>query len=302
MAHRLDVLQQHRQRLPVHVLSATTPVPALDGVAALGRLTLSARARATRTRGGADEDPALAGFADVWASDMAARLQLEPTRDAAFVRGVVLRTQWFDRVLTDFVNQYPDAQAVSLGAGLCTRWRRLRPSWLQACAVDWLNVDLPSVIAWRNHHLPPVARETNLACSVLDLAWWDTLQLPAGRPVLVMLEGVCPYLPQAPLEHLLVGLAERLQAQGSPSWLVFDFIDPALLHRPMQVDGVVLPVQSGFTHPGQVTGLHPSMALRESEHPFSRFSDGHRQFEASFVAACGRRPYTWASLSFGAGA
>jgi O-methyltransferase involved in polyketide biosynthesis len=234
------------------------------------------------------------------ACDIATRLGMAPTQDMAFVKGVVLRTQWFDRVADAFLRTHADAQVFSLGAGLCTRWRRLQPLLPATSAIDWLNVDLPDVIAWRNHCVPMGEREANLASSVLEPAWLDQVKLTAGRPVLVLLEGVCPYLPQVALEQWLAHMAERLNSNRSHAWLVFDFIDPALLHRPMQVEGIVLPVQSGFTSPDQVTRLHPALQIVACEHPFAKFSDGHRQFDEAFFALHDRRPYTWTCLSLGA--
>ena len=279
---------------------ARTGLADLQGVAALGRLTLSARARAVRVRGTPEADPAIAAFTDPEASEAAGRLGLAVTQDAAFTRGVVLRSLWFDQMASRFLMDHPDGQVVSLGAGLCTRWRRLNTGLPSLAATDWLNIDLPDVIAWRRRCVMPGPRERDVAGSVLDLAWLAHADPQAGRPALVLLEGVCPYLPHAPLSHMLTALATHLAAHDIPAWLVADFIHPDLVRRPMQVDGIVLPVLSGFRDVDEVSGLHPSMRLLEQQQPFARFSEGHRQFADGFQALHGCAPYTWACLAMGA--
>jgi hypothetical protein len=277
-------------------------IPTLRGVGATAWLTLAARARATRAAATADEDPALAGFSDTGAHGIAASLGLDVsalTQDAGFVRGAVLRTMWFDRIAWMFFAAWPESTAITLGAGLCTRWGRLRPRLPRPHSIEWLNIDLPEVVAWRDRHVPPGETEGNLACSILDTAWLDRVGLRPGRPVVVFLEGVCPYLPQAALEAMLSGLAARFDECDAPGWLVLDFIHPALVGQPMQVGGMALPVVSGLRDVGQILGLHASMRLIEQEHPFPRFSAGHQQFEKAFRIACGHPPYTMACLGMG---
>jgi hypothetical protein len=278
-------------------------MPTLRGVGATAWLTLAARAHATRATATADEDPALAGFSDAGAHGIAARLGLDVpalAQDPGFVRGAVLRTLWFDRIASMFFAAWPDSAAITLGAGLCTRWGRLRPRLPRPHSIEWLNVDLPEVVDWRDRHMPAGEAEGNMACSILDTAWLDRVDPRPGRPVVVFLEGVCPYLPQAALEALLSGLAARFDENRATGWLVLDFIHPALVHQPMQVGGLPLPVVSGFRDVDQVLRLHGSLRLIEQEHPFPRFSAGHRQFEATFRAACGHPPYTMACLGMGA--
>lgn len=288
-----------------HAASHVPPhaaMPALRGVGATAWLTLAARAHATRAAGTADEDPVLAGFADSGAHGIAGRLGLDVpalARDAGFVRGAVLRTGWFDRIASMFFAAWPDSTAVTLGAGLCTRWGRLRPRLPRPLSIRWLNIDLPEVVAWRGRHAPPGEAEENLACSALDPAWLDHAALPPGRPAVVFLEGVCPYLPQAALEAMLSRLAARFDERGAPGWLVLDFIHPALTRQPLRVGGIDLPVVSGFHGVGRILGLHPSMRLIEQEHPFSRFSPGHRRFEEAFRAAFDCPPYAMACLGMG---
>ncbi|SDH73576.1 class I SAM-dependent methyltransferase [Variovorax sp. OV700] len=272
-----------------------TAATALQGATATLLLTLAARA-------GSESVIAASVFSDPEARRVAAALPFDlsaGTRDAAFVRGVVLRAALIDRLAAEFFAAHPLGIGITLGAGLCTRRKRLGLRVAQGVGVDWLNVDLPDAIRLREQHVTPGEGERNLACSILDPAWLDAADLPAGRPVLVMLEGVCPYLPQAPLEAMLLHLAQRFERRGSANVVVLDYVHPVLAGMPVQVGGMHLPVVSGFEDSARIAAIHPSIRVVSEDHLYSQFSDSHRLFEAAFRAATGRWPYTVARFALG---
>ena len=183
---------------------------------------------------------------------------------------MVLRTQLFDRLTTQFLSAHPSGLCIALGAGLCTRRSRLAAL---AGTARWLNVDLPDAIALRDQYMD--GDETRLACSILDTSWLDAAALPGSQPVLVLLEGVCPYLPQAPLEAMLQQLAQRFAAPGSPPCtVVLDHVHPALARLPMQVGGMRLPSSRALrTAPRWSASTPPSAsACRSTCMPGSRSS------------------------------
>lgn len=220
-------------------------------------------------------------------------------QDAAFVRGTVLRATLFDRLAAGFFLSHPEGMAITLGAGLCTRRSRILASLPSSHAVDWVNLDLPEAIRLRERHMDEATAGRNLACSILDPAWLDLVGLQSGRPVLFLMEGVCPYLLKAPLENLLQRLAERLQQSRSAGQLVLDYVHSDLVHLPMEVGGMRLPVVCGFDSAEEIARLHGSMRILSEEHPFSSFSTRHRLFEAAFQAVRRRWPYALLSLGLG---
>ncbi|MDQ0570521.1 O-methyltransferase involved in polyketide biosynthesis [Variovorax paradoxus] len=263
---------------------------ALQGATATLLLTLAARAEAGRV-------VAASEFSDPEARRIAAALPFDLSacaRDEAFVRGVVLRAALIDRFAADFFAAHPLGMGITLGAGLCTRRSRLGLR-----GVDWLNIDLPDAIRLREQHVTRDEGERHLACSILDLAWLDAAGLPGDRPVLVMLEGVCPYLPQAPLEAMLLCLAQRFERGRAACVVVLDYVHPILAGMPVQVGGVHLPVASGFEDSACIAGIHSSIRVLSEDHLYARFSDQHRLFEAAFQATTGRWPYTVARFALG---
>jgi O-methyltransferase involved in polyketide biosynthesis len=278
------------------LVECAEPLPGLTDVAATAWLTLGARARA-------GVDPDLADFDDALARSLVQVLRpYMPARppDAGFVRGVLLRARWFDEQARAFFLAHPGGTAITLGAGFCTRWHRLRPLLPEPGPLAWWNLDLPSVIAWRRRYMPQGRGEQLLPASLLDTAWLDRVGLATGRPVLLLLEGVCPYLPQGPLEALLATLAARLEADGIAARLLLDFVHPAWTRWTTREQNVELPVCSGFEDVGHLTALHPSIHVLALDHPFARISAGHRGLDETFRAVWGQRPYTQACLALGA--
>ncbi|WP_440870915.1 class I SAM-dependent methyltransferase [Variovorax atrisoli] len=267
----------------------------MQGATATLLLTLAARANS-----GAVADASV--FSDPEARRIAASLPFDISAYAAdpgFVRSIVLRAALFDRFAADFLSSHPGALCITLGAGLCTRRSRLGAA---AAGSRWLNIDLPEAIDLRAQHLPRNRDDesgSDLACSVLDEHWLDAAGLPGERPVLVMLEGVCPYLPQAPLEAVLRSLAGRFEQAANPCVVVLDHVHPVLAAQSMAVGGMRLPVVSGFENAAQIARLHPSMRVLSEDHIYGQFSDRHRLFEAAFRATTGASPYGVVQLALG---
>jgi len=252
-------------------------------------------------RAGADGADSAPGFFDPEARRIAAALPFDLSAyavDAAFVRSVVVRAQLFDRFAAEFFAAHPSGLCIALGAGLCTRRSRLAAG--TAPGARWLNIDLPDAVRLREQYAASGEGESNLACSVLDTSWLDAAGLPGERPVLVLLEGVCPYLPQAPLEAVLRQLAERFAHGGPPCVVVLDQVHPVLARLPMQVGGMQLPVVSGFKDAAQLARIHPSMRVMSEDHLYPQFSEQHRLFDAAFQATTGARPYAVVRLALGA--
>jgi O-methyltransferase involved in polyketide biosynthesis len=284
-------------RSPAERPAGAAPPPALQGATATLLLTLAARASAS----GVIDDAAAPVFSDPDAERIAAAMALDlaayagDAGDAAFVRGVVLRTALIDRFAAEFFTAHPHGIGVTLGAGLCTRRSRLGAR----SGIEWLNVDLPDAVRLREAHVAPAEQERNLACSVLDPAWLDAVALHGDRPVLLMLEGVCPYLPQAPLEAMLHRMAEWFGRRSATCVLVMDYVHPILARMPVQVGGMHLPVVSGFEDSARLAAIHPSIRVLSEDHLYAQFSEQHRRFETAFQATTGQWPYTVARFALG---
>ena len=76
--------------------------------------------------------------------------------------------------------------------------------------VRWFDLDFPEVIALRRRLYPERDRCRLLAYSATDPGWLN--ELPADRPILVVAEGVLPYIASVDVRQLFVRLTDRLPA------------------------------------------------------------------------------------------
>ena len=124
----------------------------------------------------------------------------------------VLHVLWRTRAIKEagraFFAEHPQALGVNLGCGLTHHFQ-----WLDTGANQWLDADLPAVMALRKPLLPPQCPRMRHAD--LDLShpgWWQRLGLPAQRtapPVLLVCEGVLMYLPPAQVHAVLAEFAQH---------------------------------------------------------------------------------------------
>jgi O-methyltransferase involved in polyketide biosynthesis len=109
-----------------------------------------------------------------------------------------------DEAVAAFLARHPGAVVLNLAAGLDTRYFRVG-----APASLWIEVDLPGPMALRRQLIEPGDRHRYLAGSVLETAWLDAAAVPAGTPVLVVIEGLLMYLSREQIAGLLDTLATR---------------------------------------------------------------------------------------------
>ena len=115
-----------------------------------------------------------------------------------------LRIRHYDRCVSAFLAQEPDAVVVNLGCGLDDRRRRVDNGRMR-----WYDLDLPEVIALRRQFLPETGRMHFIASSVLDFAWLDELPHEPGRKFLFLAEGLLMYLPPDGVRSLIKALCDR---------------------------------------------------------------------------------------------
>ncbi len=131
---------------------------------------------------------------------------------------LVLRSRQFDSYTRDFLVRCPDSTVVHVGCGLDSRFERVDNG-----LVDWLDLDLPEVIALRRKligHEGP--RHHFLAGSVFDSAWLEAMSPYYGRPFLFLIEGVLMYFQEASVRSLVLTLCQHFPGAE----LVFDAFSP----------------------------------------------------------------------------
>ncbi|MFD0471101.1 class I SAM-dependent methyltransferase [Nonomuraea thailandensis] len=129
----------------------------------------------------------------------------------------VVRAKAHDDWARGFLADHLDAVVLHLGCGLDTRVYRIDPP----ATVDWYDLDYPAVIELRQQFLPPREHHTVIGSSVTDPAWLE--RVPRGRPVLMIAEGLVPYLTEPDVRRLLTGVVDafptgQIQLDTVPVW------------------------------------------------------------------------------------
>ncbi len=146
---------------------------------------------------------------DVHAKEIVERIdydfaQIEDSHMAEHQGVWAIRAYNFDNVVKAFLADNSGAVVVNLGAGLETMFQRADEG-----TVQWINIDLPDVVALRQKLIPDSEREMTIAKSILDFTWIDDIsRLTKGRPILFMAAGVLCYFEAGEVEILFRKLAE----------------------------------------------------------------------------------------------
>lgn len=120
--------------------------------------------------------------------------------------GCCIRSRQIDNMTLAFIDQYPDAVVIQLGAGLDTRYQRLHCPDI----THWYDLDLDEVIAIRQRLCPNHEKNTLLALSMFDETWIDTVQ-KHDKPVLIILEGVLMYFDEVQVKAFFNLLCQRFE-------------------------------------------------------------------------------------------
>ncbi|MBO3742675.1 class I SAM-dependent methyltransferase [Actinoplanes flavus] len=114
----------------------------------------------------------------------------------------VVRAKALDDWAREFLADHREAVVLNLGCGLDARVFRIDPP----ATVNWFDLDFPAVVDLRRRHLPPREHCTLIGSDVTDLTWLE--RIPRGRPMLMIAEGLVPYLTEDDLRRLLVTLVD----------------------------------------------------------------------------------------------
>jgi len=222
----------------------------LTGVSETLLIPLHHRVEESRAESNAFKDLVAERFHDAIAYDWA------KFQNGALQRlGIVARTEILDAQVKAFIAGDPDALIVNLGAGLDTRFHRLDNS-----EIEWIELDLPPVIAFReNLGEPANPRHTFLAASILDPdRWIPEVKKRVKSRVLFVAEGLFPYFTQAQHKEIFAELAGNFPGQD----MLFHTSAPSVMqsfrpHSALAKAKMNAELQWGLEEGAEVSRLHP---------------------------------------------
>ncbi len=100
--------------------------------------------------------------------------------------GVIARTILFDKAVSEYINEHPNATCINLACGLDDRFSRVDNG-----TITWYDIDLESVIKVRKEFFEQSDRRKIISASMLDESWPNTIE--SNGDVLIIMEGVLMY-------------------------------------------------------------------------------------------------------------
>ncbi|MFN2303320.1 MAG: class I SAM-dependent methyltransferase, partial [Anaerolineales bacterium] len=135
--------------------------------------------------------------------DKMARQLKQRTVDPRLTIHLPLRTKKYDEYAEKFLEKHPEGVIVNIGCGLDTRFFRIDNGQLQ-----FFDLDLPEMIALKQHLLKQNERYHMIGQSVLDFGWMDRVSA-LKRSTLILAEGVFMYLPEEKVKELVLELQRQ---------------------------------------------------------------------------------------------
>lgn len=129
--------------------------------------------------------------------------------------GCCIRGKLIDNDTREFLSKHPDAVVIQLGAGLDTRYQRMKfPK-----VAHWFDLDLKESIDLRRQFIPETEHNTYLELSMFDYQWIEKVK-SFGKPVLIIIEGVLMYFKPEEVKNFFLTLCERF----SEATILFDML------------------------------------------------------------------------------
>ena len=113
-----------------------------------------------------------------------------------------MRSAVFDEWAKQQMAQLPEAVVLHVGCGMDSRCLRVGAENRQ-----WFDVDFPEVIEERRRYFTETERYHMVASDIRDMEWM--VQIPEGKPAIVVMEGVSMYLQLPELKAVLQSWKKR---------------------------------------------------------------------------------------------
>jgi O-methyltransferase involved in polyketide biosynthesis len=129
--------------------------------------------------------------------------------------GLLVRAKNFDDALIKYIEKYPEATIINIGAGLDTTFFRVDNG-----RIRWYDLDLPDAIEFRRKYIPEPNRCSYISKSALDYTWFDKVEYSPEKGIFIFAGGFIYYFQESEISALFNALALRFP-NGK---LVFDCI------------------------------------------------------------------------------
>ncbi|KAI1331225.1 S-adenosyl-L-methionine-dependent methyltransferase [Xylariaceae sp. FL0255] len=193
--------------------------------------------------------------------------------DQRFERFMCTRGRGLDKWCQLFLDSHAEeaVTVLHLACGLDLRVMRIeRPA---GSRIRWIEIDKPQVVNLRERLVPDPEQEKELewdyrliGASVVDESWMS--EIPSDRPLLLIAEGLFPYLTQQEITSLLRRLVDHVPS----GWVATDTVGSLLTrfqHLHPLFKKTKIKLKWGVDDGNDIAAAHPRLQLMEAV----RFND-----------------------------
>jgi methyltransferase (TIGR00027 family) len=216
-------------------------------------------------------DPLLAGTTN----PLLTRL-LNKNIDPRGVVHIALRAQKYDQYARAFISSHPNGTIVNIGCGLDTRFFRIDDG-----KVNFIDIDLPEMIATKRKLLKETKRYRMIGRSVLEFGWMDEVSSLRDHPIMFQAEGLFMYLPEDEVKRLVLALQSRFPGSElvcevvNQQWVQGIYKKMAAAKMKNRLDiGEGAEFLSGLSHPTEMEKWHKGIRFIEQ---WSYFDSNHKK-------------------------
>ena len=183
--------------------------------------------------------------------------------------GCCVRANLIDQETKAFLKQHPDAVVIQLGAGIDARYQRLS----MPAVTHWYDLDLKETIDLRRQLIPETEKNTYIALSMFDYQWIDTVKA-AGKPVLIIIEGVLMYFEPQLVKDFFITLCNRFdRATILMDMLSYMLVKHSKQHDALKKMGKEAEFKWSVLHTEEMEAWHPKLHLGK-EYFMSDYTQG----------------------------
>jgi methyltransferase (TIGR00027 family) len=122
----------------------------------------------------------------------------------SFTNHIALRARKYDRIVNNYISKNTSCTVINLGCGFDTRFWRINN---KKC--DYIELDLPEIIAIKKELLKDHLSYELIECSVLDPSWIEKVTSKSNNNVILLAEGLFMYLPKMEVINLFKTISNR---------------------------------------------------------------------------------------------
>ncbi len=118
--------------------------------------------------------------------------------------GLLARAKSFDIAVNEFIENYPFATIINIGAGMDTTFFRVDNN-----KIIWYDLDLPGAIKYRKKLLPESERNIYIPKSALDYSWFKDIKFEPEKGVFFIAGGFVYYFKETEISSLIIEMAKE---------------------------------------------------------------------------------------------